>query len=108
MILVFYACNALNVLVKLLAIKLIRDARNRKYHACCPKKLHKDSENLSKQSTELLMRGRWDSSEFLSVGREIFSNFLGSLPTNAISSRQREAKANHPDDRYDKRPDVRQ
>ena len=45
MILVFYARNALNVLVKLLAIKLIRDARNRKYHACCPKKLHKDSEN---------------------------------------------------------------
>lgn len=47
MILVFYARNAMNVLVKLLAIKLIRDARNRKYHACCPKKLHKDSENLS-------------------------------------------------------------
>ena len=50
MILVFYALNALNVLVKLLAIKLIRDARNRKYHACCPKKLHKDSESLSEKT----------------------------------------------------------
>jgi len=42
MILVFYAPNAMNVLVKLLAIKLIRDARSRNYHAHCFKKLHKD------------------------------------------------------------------
>lgn len=42
MILVFYARNALNVLVKLLAIKLITDARSRSCHARHSKKLHKD------------------------------------------------------------------
>jgi len=42
MILVFYARNAMNVLVKLLAIKLITDARNRRCHARRSKKLHKD------------------------------------------------------------------
>jgi len=44
MILMFYARNATNVLVKLLAVRRMADACNPRYHAPCSKKLHKDAQ----------------------------------------------------------------
>jgi len=55
------------------------------------------------------MRERLNSSDFLELlGEKFLSNFLRSSPADALSGRQREAKADDPDDSNHKRPDVRQ
>ena len=55
------------------------------------------------------MREGLNSSKFLELrGEKCRSDFLRSFPADAVSCRQREAKADDPDDSNHKRPDVRQ
>lgn len=71
MILVFYARKAMNVLVKLLAVKLITDARNRRYARPLFEKVAQRSATFSEQATGLLMREILISSKFLERLSEI-------------------------------------
>ena len=68
MILVFYAGAQLNVLVKLLPIKVKADTHVPRYHVPRSKKLHKDlpAWRMFKRQ-ELLMQQDSDSSEFLEL-----------------------------------------